>query len=138
MTEFNDEMEVVKNQLTASARELLNQKVKLGQISESIEVQRKRLQSNQMKSKAAELRLKDVTEGVSTKEQAARDAEQTLAEAAKGEQEMTKQMKHAKDELAKDSRALFKEREEEAILLGEISGAQSALKNINVDYQCLS
>jgi chromosome segregation ATPase len=134
VTEFNDEMEVVKNQITASSRDLDNGRLKISQLSEGIELQNRKLQSNIAKTKAAEDRLKEVSEGACSKEKAARDAEAALAETGRAQAEITKQTKIAKDNLLKDSQALYKQRDQETVLLGEISGTQSALKNIKVEH----
>merc|ERR1719314_64286 len=46
-------------------------------------------------------------------------------------------MKQVKDELFKQSQELYKLRQEEATTLGEISGAQSAIKNLQHQIQRL-
>merc|ERR1719230_642710 len=48
-----------------------------------------------------------------------------------------KQMKQVKEELYKQSQDLYKLRQEEATTLGEISGAQSAIKNLQHQIQRL-
>merc|ERR1712139_376435 len=70
--------------------------------------------------------------GVRTKDkdELSKQAEQAHSDVMQSLKMVEKEMKTAKENLYKESRDLYRLRAEEATTLGEISGAQSAIKNL--------
>jgi len=137
LSDFKDEVEVLKNQLSAAAHEQVVQKTELVTLTKRLEDRKLRSQEFERKLSLTQKRLED--EGAAT-----RSAEEQADRADKFYQEMNgnlkqteKQMKQVKDELFRHAQELYKLRQEEATTLGEISGAQSAIKNLQHQIQRL-
>mmetsp|Transcript_115825 Transcript_115825/g.216826 ORF Transcript_115825/g.216826 Transcript_115825/m.216826 type:complete len:902 (-) Transcript_115825:124-2829(-) len=130
LTGFKDEVEVLKNQLSACETEKTNTRNKLSVLLRGLETRKDKYQQLH-RSFTGQQRQLDMEIG-KTKDKDALSAE---AERAHGEVLMSlklveKEMKTAKENLFKESQELYRLRAEEATTLGEISGAQSAIKNL--------
>merc|ERR1719440_544755 len=127
---FKDEVEVLKNQLSACETEKTNTKNKLGVLAKNLEVRKDKYQMLHKNYLGHQRSLE--SEQVRTKE---KDGHSSAAESAHGDMMnnlklVEKEMKAAKENLFKESQELYRLRAEEATTLGEISGAQSAIKNL--------
>merc|ERR1719454_1693476 len=135
--EFQDEVEVLKNQLAAAAHEQVSLKNELVQSSQSLEDRKLRYSEMQRKLAGTERRFSDEELATKTAEELADKADKFYQE-MNGKMRMTeKNMKQVKEELFRHSQELYKLRQEEATTLGEISGAQSAIKNLQHQIQRL-
>jgi len=130
LTGFKDEVEVLKNQLTACETEKVNTRNQHNQLVKSLESRKDKHDQLQKQSKGHARGLEDAVLKSKDKEGQSKDAEAARAEMLQQQKMIEKEMKAAKDTLYKESAELYRLRAEEANTLGEISGAQSAIKNL--------
>jgi len=130
LMEFKDEVEVLKNQLAAVATEQTNTKNKLVSVKKSLEERKVRYAAMHRQFLNTQKRLQDESQKKRDKEESALDAEKFHGEMMLRLHEAEKEMKAVKEELFKQSQELYSLRGDEATTLGEISGAQSAIKNL--------
>jgi chromosome segregation ATPase len=130
LTGFKDEVEVLKNQLSACETEKVNTKNKHTVMHRNLEMRKDKYQmlhrqfvSHQRSLDNEQLRTKD-------KDALSSEAERAHGEVTGSLRLVEKEMKAAKDNLFKESHELYRLRADEATTLGEISGAQSAIKNL--------
>lgn len=130
LTGFKDEVEVLKNQLGACEQEKNSTKNKHAVLVRNLESRKDKYQmlhrsylSQQKALDTEQTRTKD-------KDAISADAESAHGEVMQSLKLVEKEMKTAKDNLFKESHELYRLRAEEANTLGEISGAQSAIKNL--------
>merc|ERR1719324_1809434 len=130
LTGFKDEVEVLKNQLQATETERVNTKNKLHVMARNLEVRKEKYKmlhrnftAQQKALEAEQVRTKD-------KDQISADTETHHGNHLNNLKLVEKEMKAAKENLFKESQELYRLRAEEATTLGEISGAQSAIKNL--------
>jgi len=134
---FKDEVEVMKNQLGACQ----NEKAKT---HNEHQVLSQNLQARQQKYEQHHRALQAHTQGYEDAQQNTKDKAEQSADAEKIRQDMInnlklveKEMKTAKESHYKESQELYRLRGEEATTLGEISGAQSAIKNLQLQISKL-
>merc|ERR1719409_166307 len=127
---FKDEVEVMKNQLQACETEKVNTRNKLQVMAKNLVVRKEKYQMLHRNylghSKALDVeqvRTKD-------KDELSKKAEQAHGDVMTNLKLVEKEMRAAKENLFKESQELYRLRAEEATTLGEISGAQSAIKNL--------
>merc|ERR1719409_2428778 len=127
---FKDEVEVMKNQLQAYETEKVNTRNKLQVMAKNLVVRKEKYQMLHRNylghSKALDVeqvRTKD-------KDELSKKAEQAHGDVMTNLKLVEKEMRAAKENLFKESQELYRLRAEEATTLGEISGAQSAIKNL--------
>jgi chromosome segregation ATPase len=137
LAEFQDEVEVLKNQLAAAAHEEVTMKNELVQSTQNLEDRKLRLQELQRKYAATERKYADEQMATKSAEEKADLADKFYQETELRLKQAEKTMKQVKDELYKQSQELYRFRQEEATTLGEISGAQSAIKNLQHQIQRL-
>jgi len=137
LTGFKDEVEVMKNQLNAC----ISEKIKT---QNEYEVGAKRLEQRKEKHDQAYKSLDMHKKSHAEHQQTRRDKEQMSTDAEKARQDMLnnmkmveKEMKAAKESHYKESQELYRLRAEEATTLGAISGAQSAIKNLQLQISKL-
>ncbi|CAL1173930.1 unnamed protein product [Cladocopium goreaui] len=137
LTGFKDEVEVMKNQLNAC----ISEKIKT---QNEHEVGAKRLEQRKEKHDQAYKSLDMQKKAHSEHQQTRRDKEQMSQDTEKARQDMLnnmkmveKEMKAAKESHYKESQELYRLRAEEATTLGAISGAQSAIKNLQLQISKL-
>merc|ERR1719428_2068258 len=135
--EFQDEVEVLKNQLAAAAHEQVSLKNELVQGTQALEDRKLRYSELQRKLAGTERRFSDEELATKSAEEKADLADKFYQETELRLKQAEKTMKQVKDELFKQSQELYKLRQEEATTLGEISGAQSAIKNMQHQIQRL-
>mmetsp|Transcript_91480 Transcript_91480/g.244969 ORF Transcript_91480/g.244969 Transcript_91480/m.244969 type:complete len:925 (-) Transcript_91480:135-2909(-) len=130
LQEFKDEVEILKNQLAAAATDQANRRHQLVVKCESLEHRKKRCTQLQDALQSTQKRLKDEQDQTRKKEESAAAAEQFHTDMENRKKEVDKKLKEVKEELFRESQQLYALRTEEATTLGEISGAQSATKNL--------
>merc|ERR1711904_283128 len=130
LLEFKDEVEVLKNQLAAVATEQTNTKNKLVSVKKSLEERKVRYAAMHRQFVNTQKRLQDESQRTRDKDERAQEAEKFHAEMLQRLHEAEKEMKAVKEDLFKQSQELYSLRGDEATTLGEISGAQSAIKNL--------
>jgi len=135
--EFKDNVDVLKNQVGAAATEQANEKNKLHVMKSTLEERTIRL--SQIKAK-----LVNKIKGLEEEKKVTVSAEEASAIADKKQEEMyqriaevIKDIKFEKDDLYKESQELYKLRNTEAAVLGEIAGTQSGIKNLQFQIKKL-
>lgn len=130
LTGFKDEVEVLRMQLGACETEKSSTKNELQVLMSNLE---RRKNKHQMLQRNAVSQQKALQASVGTtkeKEEQSSEAEAGLNEMLNNLKLVEKEMKSAKENLYKESQELYMLRAAEATTLGEISGAQSAIKNL--------
>merc|ERR1719191_1751504 len=128
--EFKDEVEVLKNQLAAVATEQANRRNTLVSVTKSLEDRKRRYALLHKQFLATQKRLQDEWANTKDREGQSKAAEKLNAESVARLVEVEREMKQVKEDLFKESQELYGLRSDEATTLGEISGAQSAIKNL--------
>ena len=128
---YKDELEVLKNELAASASSLLRKRQenivaeKEGQDSKAqLEVCREKYRAMKKKVEIEEKKTAKV-------ELTAKDAEQAIVEREKELKVAEKRVTTLKEHMFRASQQLFSIRQEEANYISEISGSQAASKNLS-------
>jgi len=137
LTDFKDEVEVLKNQLSASAHDQVSKKNELVQLAQHLEDRKLRYADLGRKHENTQKKYTVEKLNTSSAEEAADIADAYYKEMESKLKQTEKQMKQVKEELFKHSQELYTLREEEAHTLGEISGAMSAIKNLQFQIQKL-
>merc|ERR1719327_1170789 len=135
--EFQDEVDVLKNQLSAAAHEEVSVKNELVHSIQMLEDRKTRQQEMSRKLHGTQRRFDDEMRLCKSAEERADMADKYYQETEAKLRDMHKTMKTVKEELYKQSQDLYRLRQEEATTLGEISGAQSAIKNLQHQIQRL-
>eukprot|EP00930_Biecheleria_cincta_P096370 TRINITY_DN8822_c0_g1_i2.p1 TRINITY_DN8822_c0_g1~~TRINITY_DN8822_c0_g1_i2.p1 ORF type:complete len:888 (+),score=287.27 TRINITY_DN8822_c0_g1_i2:112-2775(+) len=137
LNDFKDEVEVMKNQLNACK----NEKAKT---HNEHQVLSQNLQARQQKYEQHHRALQMHTKGLEDAQLNTKDKAQHSVDAEKARQDMLnnlklveKEMKTAKESHYEESQELYRLRGEEATTLGEISGAQSAITNLQLSISKL-
>jgi len=130
LTGFKDEVEVMRNQLGACEKDRTTTRNSLQMLQKQLEARKSKYQQMHKNLATTQMALQDAE--FMTKE---KDAESAKAEVARADMVnnlkiVEKETKAAKDNLYKESQELYRLRADEATTLGEISGAQSAIKNL--------
>jgi len=137
LTGFKDEVEVMKNQLNACAVEKHKTQHEHQVLSRNLEMRKEKYEQNHRSLQSHKRMLEDAQQGTRDKEQMSADAEKARQEMLNNMKMVEKEMKAAKDSHYKESQELYRLRAEEATTLGEISGAQSAIKNLQLQISKL-
>merc|ERR1712217_87494 len=127
---FKDEVEVMKNQLQACETEKNNTKNEHTVLMKGLEARKEKYEQLHKHFKMHQRGLDDAIFKTKEKDQHSQEAEASRQEMINSLKMVEKEMKTAKDNLYKESQELYRLRAEEATTLGEISGAQSAIKNL--------
>mmetsp|Transcript_7374 Transcript_7374/g.18510 ORF Transcript_7374/g.18510 Transcript_7374/m.18510 type:complete len:897 (+) Transcript_7374:100-2790(+) len=130
LTSFKDEVEVTKNQMRACEVEKNNTRNEHAMVSRSLDLRQQKYEAMHKQFQAHQRGLSDAILQTKAKDQKSQEAEKTRQDMMNKHKMVEKEMKSAKDNLYKESQSLYKLRAEEANTLGEISGAQSAIKNL--------
>merc|ERR1740121_1628805 len=96
----------------------------------NLELRQKKHEDHQKMFKAHQRGLDDAMFTRQEKDKRSQDVDKARTDMLNTLKMVEKEMKTAKDNLYKESQDLYKLRAEEANTLGEISGAQSAIKNL--------
>lgn len=127
---FKDEVEVMKNQLTATEKEKNEHHNKHQVLSRDLQFRTDKHEEMQQNLKAKTRGLDMAVMQTKTKDAESKNAETQLSDMMNNLRMVEKEMKTAKENLYKESQLLHGLRTDEATTLGEISGAQSAIKNL--------
>jgi len=130
LTGFKDEVEVLKNQLSACETEKSNTRNKLHVMQRQLEIRKDKYQNLHRNYVSQQRELELHQDKTKDKETLSSEAERAHGEVMQSLKLVEKEMKTAKENLFKESQELYRLRAEEATTLGEISGAQSAIKNL--------
>jgi len=130
LTGFKDEVEVLKNQLSACETEKNNTKNQHAQLVKQVEGRKQKYEHMHKQFKTHQRSLDDAVLQTKDKDQKQKEAEQARADMLQTQKTVEKEMKVAKENLYKESQELHRLRSDEANTLSEISGAQSAIKNL--------
>merc|ERR1719387_514268 len=130
LQEFKDEVDIMKNQLAACETEKVNTKNRLNELGKSLGQRQGRANQMSRGFDAAQLELQQKSATTKEKDAKSQEAERRRQEMTQSLKQVEKEMRQAKESLFKESQELYRLRSEEATTLGEISGAQSAIKNL--------
>eukprot|EP00743_Colponemidia_sp_Colp-15_P001759 GILK01001920.1.p1 GENE.GILK01001920.1~~GILK01001920.1.p1 ORF type:complete len:939 (-),score=229.96 GILK01001920.1:138-2912(-) len=137
LQEFRDEVDVLKNQLSAAALDLANKRIQVLNANKELEDKKQKYELAQKRFAATKKKLESEYGHTDNLEKASKQAEQFYADTEKRNAEVERDLKLYKDSLFKQSQSLFKLRQEESNVYGEISGANAALKNLQANIQKL-
>jgi len=131
LTEFADEVEVMKNELSSAASELMKKRNENMLKNQEMETKRESLEEARKRYQAVKRRLDADLANTDKVEAGAKMAENSLSEKEQGLKEQEGMLGALKEQMFKQSQELFALRQEEANLIAEISGAQAASKNLS-------
>jgi len=137
LTGFKDEVEVMKNQLSACETEKTNTRNEHTVLTKSLDTRKEKYESMHRAFKSHQRGLDDAQKQTKDKEQMSADAEKARQDMLNNHKMVEKEEKAAKESHYKESQELYRLRAEEATTLGEISGAQSAIKNLQLQISKL-
>jgi len=120
----------MKNQVKACETEKANTHNEHKVISRNLELREAKYDNMRKQFQGHQRGLEDAINMKQDKDQQSQEAEKNRQDMINTLKNVEKEMKTAKDTLYKESQELYKLRAEEANTLGEISGAQSAIKNL--------
>lgn len=127
---FKDEVEVMRNQHRAVEQEKHQTKNQHVVMTKQVEMKQQKFEMAVQTQQAHATGLQEAHKVRENKQELAKQAEQLQQDMMNSLKAVEKEVKSAKDNLYKESQALYKLRADEATTLGEISGAQSAIKNL--------
>lgn len=130
LQDFKDETEVLKNTLSACDTEKTNTKNRMFSMQKQLEQQKDRHGGLHNNFQSHQRSLADSKVETKSKDKKSQDAEKIRSEMLASLKMVEQEMKKAKENLFKESQELYRLRADEATTLGEISGAQSAIKNL--------
>lgn len=130
LTGFKDEVDVLKNQLSACETEKVNTRNKHAVLSRNLEQRKEKYQMLHRAFTNQQRALENHQILTKDKDAVSQEAERAHGDVVSNLRLVEKEMKTAKENLFKESQELYRLRAEEATTLGEISGAQSAIKNL--------
>eukprot|EP00439_Symbiodinium_sp_Y106_P040659 s125_g5.t1 len=137
LTGFKDEVEVMKNQVIACHSEK-NRTANEHQVGATrLEGRREKHEQAYRQLEMHKRALQEHQDTTRNKEQMSQDAERARQEMINNMKMVEKEMKAAKESHYKESQELYRLRAEEATTLGAISGAQSAIKNLQLQISKL-
>mmetsp|Transcript_129202 Transcript_129202/g.288806 ORF Transcript_129202/g.288806 Transcript_129202/m.288806 type:complete len:900 (+) Transcript_129202:132-2831(+) len=130
LSSFKDEVDVMKNQLSACETEKNNTRNEHTVLTRNLELRKEKHETMQRQLKAHQRGLDEAMQKRQDKDLMSQEAEKARLDMASNLKTVEKEMKAAKDNLFRESHELYRLRAEEATTLGEISGSQSAIKNL--------
>ncbi|CAK0859056.1 unnamed protein product [Prorocentrum cordatum] len=130
LTNFRDEVEVMKNQHRAVEQEKHQTKNQHAVMTKQVEMKSMKFEMAVKQQQAHATGLQEAHKVRENKQELAKQAEELQQQMMSSLKAVEKEVKSAKENLYKESQALYKLRADEATTLGEISGAQSAIKNL--------
>lgn len=130
LQEFKDELEVLKNELAASAASLMRKRAENSGLAARMEEKKIALEDARRRYQAVKRRLESESGHTDKVEASAKSAEQDLGAKEADLKNQEGALKALKDQMFKESQKLFVLRQEEANAIAEISGAQAASRNL--------
>ena len=137
LTKLEDEIDVMKSELAASARSLLRKRKENERAAEEVLLRRARLERVRKQYGASKQKLEVSEKGTKTVEEAALEAEQDLKEAEADASRQDRALAALKEAMFKQSQALFALRQAEANSIAEISGSQAQARNLQAKIRQL-
>jgi len=130
LTGFKDEVDVMKNQLSACEHEKHKTHNEHAMLTRNLQFRKEKHEQMLGQLKAHQRGLDEAMQKRQDKDLMSQEAEKARLDMASNLKTVEKEMKAAKDNLFRESHELYRLRAEEATTLGEISGSQSAIKNL--------
>eukprot|EP00828_Plagiopyla_frontata_P039531 TRINITY_DN5201_c0_g1_i7.p1 TRINITY_DN5201_c0_g1~~TRINITY_DN5201_c0_g1_i7.p1 ORF type:complete len:487 (-),score=118.97 TRINITY_DN5201_c0_g1_i7:135-1595(-) len=124
------DVEILKNQLSAFAQDLSSKKLRRAKMEQDLDVKKQRLNAAEKKYKNQEIKIKNENIVGNQFKTAKEIAEDQFRMCKKSLDDLEKKIRQQKDSLFKQTQDLFKLRENEANLYGEIQGIMSACRNL--------
>jgi len=131
LTEFSDEVEVMKNELSSAASELMKKRNENLLKNKEMETKREALEEARKRYQAVKRKLDADLANTDKVEASAKQAENDLSDREQNLKSQEAMLSALKEQMFKQSQELFALRQEEANLIAEISGAQAASKNLS-------
>jgi len=132
------EVEILKNQLSAFASDLQQKKNKASALHEELLRKKQRLNNAEKKFTVQKSKLLNADDLVKELIGKSKSAEDVLKDAEKSKSDLEREVRIKEDQLFKATQNLFKLREEEANLYGEIQGNMAACRNLQAHINKLS
>ncbi len=129
--DLKDRVQILKNQLSAFASDLTNKRMNVSSLNKDLDYKKQRLEAAQRKYKQTTDKLKKENIAKDNLEAANQQAEGNFKQSQSAHSEVEKEIRQKKELLFKTSQQLFKLREDQANLIGDISGTISATKNLD-------
>ena len=129
--DLKDRVQILKNQLSAFASDLTNKRINVSSLNKELDYKKQRLEAAQRKYKQTTEKLKKENIAKENLESANKQAEGNYHQSQVAQGEVEKEIRQKKELLFKTSQQLFKLREDQANLIGDISGTISATKNLD-------
>lgn len=129
--DLKDRVQILKNQLSAFASDLSNKRMKVSSLNKELDYKKQRLEEAQRKFVQTTEKLKKENIAKDNLEAANQQAEGNYKQSQAAHTEVEKEIRQKKELLFKTSQQLFKLREDQANLIGDISGTISATKNLD-------
>lgn len=123
-------MEILKNQLSSFSTEWANKRNIVSIKNQELLQKKQRLQNEEAKFKAYEIKLKNELKLAEKFENAKQVAEETYKDRENEKKKIEQQIALQKEISVRNTQQLFKLREEEASLYGEIQGIMAACRNL--------
>ena len=125
-----EEVGIERNQLSALASKLSSKRSKIISLNQLIADKRQRLEAIEKRRTAIEEQLEAEKNQAMTLEERARRAEEEFLKCQRESEALERTIQDHKTELFKKTQELFKLREDEASLIGKISGSMAQGRNI--------
>jgi len=132
------EVEILKNQLSAFASDLQQKRNKYASLNEELLRKKQRLNNAEKKFSTQKIKMNSADDLVKELMGKSKTAEEVLKDAEKQKADLEREIRIKEDTLFKSTQNLFKLREEEANLYGEIQGNMAACRNLQAHINKLS
>jgi len=132
------EVEILKNQLSAFASDLQQKRNRYAALNDELLRKKQRLNNAEKKFSTQKVKMSSADELVKELLGQSKTAEDVLKEAEKSKADLEREIRIKEDVLFKSTQSLFKLREEEANLYGEIQGNMAACRNLQAHINKLS
>mmetsp|Transcript_34211 Transcript_34211/g.88356 ORF Transcript_34211/g.88356 Transcript_34211/m.88356 type:complete len:922 (-) Transcript_34211:296-3061(-) len=135
--DLRDEVDVVRNTLNKVASDLNQGRAEVINIRRAVEGKKDRLEKAEKRHAETVRKLETEYKATDDLEKHSKLVEQMQKQEELRMKQMDKRLEELKEEMFKKSQDLFKLRQEEANYIAEISGAQTASKNLQAKIQAL-
>eukprot|EP00388_Colpodella_angusta_P043144 GDKK01058582.1.p1 GENE.GDKK01058582.1~~GDKK01058582.1.p1 ORF type:complete len:878 (+),score=234.75 GDKK01058582.1:74-2707(+) len=131
--EFNDEVTLMRSELGAISSQLAFRKDQLSNYAMDVEKKKAQLVKLQKSEKSTSIKLEQHKNISMSKEKLAQEADSLLHQMQTRLEECQRELKQTKDLLFSHNQNLYKLKNQEATIMGEISGAEASKKTL--DFQ---
>ena len=135
--ELHDELEVVRSTLSKVASDLANKRSQVANAKDALEQKKERLEMARRRQAETKKRLENEFLATNDLEKSAHQIEELNKEQERALKLTDKELTVLKQDMFKQSQELFALRKDEANLIAEISGAQSADRNLRDKIKAL-